>query len=770
MKRTAKPISILVALAIFLGTWLPLGSPALADTDNAVKKPLPTVPVDFEGLLNTLTITEDGDNNDDFQQGKTFILTLPTNVKFAANDGVNWNPVSSGTDALKAYNDPSTQGTSVTAWVYGSQTDVVESAVFSNDRTLTVTFGSGNTGDQHHVKINFYVILDGAAGDIKVNIDPFDSNVSGDDVTLAKSVEVGLSGVVLNTESTADQNNTKLGVIRLTESNAGAIRNGDVITLRLKSGFTWSSGTRVSALAGLRDTNLIENNSADTDVFNFAGSDVNGGIVSDNKKELKIKIDGLGSEGTTTRGIIDIAPRVDIDSDAVPGNIEVYLSGDHTNAATLVVGQYAGYGVSVTAKDAPERLSGSYEAEMGTIIVEENVSATMPGGRKLTVELPDGAKFQSMPEIHILSGRNIFTGSPAVMTAVDDKRQKATLTVDSNRNGFQGKLKFEIRLKKINLRADVSGDLEVKVAGSALGEEKKVVLGKITAPVTVTTETKELKLGMSEQRAGDIIIKETVAGAIKDKGFAAYTGQVADPAPNVAQGSITFTLPGSRGVKFSKTPKVEVVEGDLQLGKITLTDKVVTVDIKMVSSKPSAVKVSEIMLDVDRTVPQGDIQVDVGGTSLIQTHQGSNAAKGFDHREAAKIYPARVITAAPGFGSAVFHIGSTVYNVHGAVKVMDAAPYVKQGRTYVPVRYLSLAMGVDEKDILFENGVVSLKKGDALIKLTIGNKSLDINGNTTVMDVAPEVVKGRTMLPARFVAEGLGARVGFGNNQVVISY
>ena len=49
--------------------------------------------------------------------------------------------------------------------------------------------------------------------------------------------------------------------------------------------------------------------------------------------------------------------------------------------------------------------------------------------------------------------------------------------------------------------------------------------------------------------------------------------------------------------------------------------------------------------------------------------------------------------------------------------------------------------------------------------------SLIINGNTINMDVQPQIIDGRVMVPARFVAEGLGATVQWdaAQNAVIIT-
>jgi len=48
-----------------------------------------------------------------------------------------------------------------------------------------------------------------------------------------------------------------------------------------------------------------------------------------------------------------------------------------------------------------------------------------------------------------------------------------------------------------------------------------------------------------------------------------------------------------------------------------------------------------------------------------------------------------------------------------------------------------------------------------VIKLQIGNKIAYVDGNQLTLDVPPQIINGRTMVPVRFVSEGLGAEVGW---------
>lgn len=63
------------------------------------------------------------------------------------------------------------------------------------------------------------------------------------------------------------------------------------------------------------------------------------------------------------------------------------------------------------------------------------------------------------------------------------------------------------------------------------------------------------------------------------------------------------------------------------------------------------------------------------------------------------------------------------------------------------------------------------EKDDSInqIILTISEKSAQVFGQTKTNDVAPKIVNNRTMLPARFVAESLGANVSWDGEKELVT-
>lgn len=87
---------------------------------------------------------------------------------------------------------------------------------------------------------------------------------------------------------------------------------------------------------------------------------------------------------------------------------------------------------------------------------------------------------------------------------------------------------------------------------------------------------------------------------------------------------------------------------------------------------------------------------------------------------------------------------------------VEAAPYVTQGRTMVPVRIIAESFGAQ---VGWDDPVVTITKEATEIKLTIGSTVAMVNGENTTLDVAPEVINGRTFVPMRFIGESLGYTV-----------
>ena len=90
------------------------------------------------------------------------------------------------------------------------------------------------------------------------------------------------------------------------------------------------------------------------------------------------------------------------------------------------------------------------------------------------------------------------------------------------------------------------------------------------------------------------------------------------------------------------------------------------------------------------------------------------------------------------------------------------------GRTFVPFRALFEALGSEvEYDLVHKK--ITATKGNNEIELTIGELIARKNGAEITMEAAPQLVKGTSYVPLRFVAESLDAEVDFDGAAGVIT-
>jgi hypothetical protein len=123
---------------------------------------------------------------------------------------------------------------------------------------------------------------------------------------------------------------------------------------------------------------------------------------------------------------------------------------------------------------------------------------------------------------------------------------------------------------------------------------------------------------------------------------------------------------------------------------------------------------------------------------------------------------------------AVFTLGRSNYMLNGQTYPTDAAPFMENGRAFVPVRYLGDALGVNVNWWSGDPGTqtVSLTRYASPtvnfgVTLTIGSVWLTYQGSSItpgssvkqMMDVAPLIINGRAYLPARYAARAFGYTV-----------
>jgi hypothetical protein len=119
-----------------------------------------------------------------------------------------------------------------------------------------------------------------------------------------------------------------------------------------------------------------------------------------------------------------------------------------------------------------------------------------------------------------------------------------------------------------------------------------------------------------------------------------------------------------------------------------------------------------------------------------------------------------ILTYEPKATEIVLTVGKKEILVKGKVNLIDVAPFIDKvsGRTLVPVRFISEFLGFE---VVWDAQAktVTIKDSSKTIILTIGNKTILINGKAYKIDVTPLIKDSRTFVPLRFISEAFGYQV-----------
>jgi len=96
--------------------------------------------------------------------------------------------------------------------------------------------------------------------------------------------------------------------------------------------------------------------------------------------------------------------------------------------------------------------------------------------------------------------------------------------------------------------------------------------------------------------------------------------------------------------------------------------------------------------------------------------------------------------------------------VDGAALPLDVPPVQVAGRVLVPLRGIFERLGAQ---VIFDPvaQTVTATRGAVTVVLRLGSREARINQRIVLLDIPPLALRGRTMVPLRFVSEALGARV-----------
>lgn len=118
--------------------------------------------------------------------------------------------------------------------------------------------------------------------------------------------------------------------------------------------------------------------------------------------------------------------------------------------------------------------------------------------------------------------------------------------------------------------------------------------------------------------------------------------------------------------------------------------------------------------------------------------------------------------------SVMMKIHNSRLYINGKEKMSDVAPTVINGRTFLPLRVIGEGLGgtvsYDDK-----TETVTILRNGKTVNFTIGAATVTTDGTTSEIDAAPFIENGRTMVPVRAIAEGFGMHVHYDNGLILIT-
>lgn len=102
-------------------------------------------------------------------------------------------------------------------------------------------------------------------------------------------------------------------------------------------------------------------------------------------------------------------------------------------------------------------------------------------------------------------------------------------------------------------------------------------------------------------------------------------------------------------------------------------------------------------------------------------------------------------------------------------RVSAVQPIVKDGRTLVPLRFISEGFGA-KVDFNAKNQLITIKYAEKTMILKIGKKDLSVNGKSSEMDVAANVYNNSTYIPLRYIGEAFNKKVVYLKNVEIQPY
>lgn len=514
------------------------------------------------------------------------------------------------------------------------------------------------------------------------------------------------------------------------------------------------------------------------DKFTFLNSDATVEIVTNEKDTIEFKINNLEDKQLTKLTISGIEIKTTKKCNA-GDKATITVSSKNFDSVKLEVARMVEEAVTYTVEDddlptiwAGKNYNKDAEDDTNTleVSIEENTGDILNTSRKATFTFPEGIEVIDIDYDGIKQDDFAYQIDENVVSIWNYGEKN-----ESDETDMQ--IKF-----LINAAPTFEGDVAVTLGGEFDDVELKVATVK--APYTIEAKTSEVLIDYRYVPVNEIVITEAEEGLLKDD---------------------SVILLAVEKMDFEDAGTYEVTEGDIDVDVEIFDSKKegaqLQVKVKDESTEASTITISGLELYLDRTLPVGGYALqnvmtyDDDGTANVDGEvnilwENSTTLKGDADEDAYDYVPEKytkdnksnvkgnglfkykevtvndsyveVVTQARDQDDSttnrkiVITIGATTMAVGTETITLDTPAYINsENYTELPLRAVSEAFGatVGWDDA---SRTVTIMMGQRIISMTIGSKTMYINGTPVAMSTAPEITNERAFVPVRDLANALG--------------
>src|SRR3984885_7917825 len=110
--------------------------------------------------------------------------------------------------------------------------------------------------------------------------------------------------------------------------------------------------------------------------------------------------------------------------------------------------------------------------------------------------------------------------------------------------------------------------------------------------------------------------------------------------------------------------------------------------------------------------------------------------------------------------------GPVTVTLNGNTLNLNPPPTERAGRVFVPLRGVFENLGAS---VVYANGVINATGRGHSVSLHIGSQQATVDGQQQTLDVAPFIIGASTYVPLRFVSQALGASVNYDSSNRLVA-